>query len=70
MRASTLDRVVSAYAEAVANGDLEAAEGWIVTASYVADREAYRARAPKIGRTWVSAMIASFRSPVAGRPTR
>ncbi|MEO8477654.1 MAG: hypothetical protein ABI572_11485 [Actinomycetota bacterium] len=46
-RASTLDRVATAYAEAVAAGDLEAAEGWFATARYVADREAERERAPR-----------------------
>jgi hypothetical protein len=41
-RASTLDRVATAYAEAVAAGDLDAAEGWFATARYVAEREADR----------------------------
>jgi hypothetical protein len=42
LRASTLDRIAKAYAEAVAAGDLDAAEGWFATARYVADREADR----------------------------
>jgi hypothetical protein len=42
LRASTLDRIVSAYAEAVATGDFESAEGWLVMASFVAEREAER----------------------------
>jgi hypothetical protein len=42
LRTSTLDRVAKAYAEAVAAGDLDAAEGWFATARYVAEREADR----------------------------
>jgi len=42
LRTSTLDRVATAYAEAVAAGDLDAAEGWFATARYVAEREADR----------------------------
>ena len=42
LRASTLDRIATAYAEAVASGDFESAEGWLATASFVAEREAER----------------------------
>jgi hypothetical protein len=50
LRASTLDRVATAYAEAVADGDLDAAEGWFATARYVAQREADRQGARSTGR--------------------
>ena len=42
LRASTLDRIATAYAEAIASGDFESAEGWLATASFVAEREAER----------------------------
>ena len=42
LRATTLDRIADALAQAVSRGDFEAAEGWIVAARYVADREADR----------------------------
>jgi hypothetical protein len=42
LRASTLDRIATAYAEAVASGDFESAEGWLAAASFVAEREAER----------------------------
>ena len=42
LRTPTLDLVATAYAEAVATGDLDAAEGWFATARYVAEREADR----------------------------
>jgi hypothetical protein len=51
LRPTTLDRIATAYAEAVAAGDLDAAEGWFATARYVADREADRrsfGRAPRV----------------------
>ena len=51
LRASTLDRVAKAYAESVAAGDLEAAEGWFATARYVAQREADRKSARRVTRT-------------------
>jgi hypothetical protein len=41
-RASTADRIEAAFAAAVALGDYGAAEGWIATARYVADRDAHR----------------------------
>jgi hypothetical protein len=46
LRASTLDRIAAAYAEAVAIGDFESAEGWLATASFVAEREAERTAKP------------------------
>lgn len=42
LRTPTLDLVATAYAEAVAIGDLDAAEGWFATARYVAERDADR----------------------------
>lgn len=39
LRPSTLDRVAGAFAEAVAAGDFEAAEGWLATARYVERRQ-------------------------------
>lgn len=42
LRTPTLDRIAQAFADAVAEGDDEAAEGWIATALYVADRETDR----------------------------
>jgi hypothetical protein len=69
-RASTLDRIGIAYAEAVASGDLESAEGWLATAAFVAEREARRDRRPRVGITG-----RSFRrservraEPIANRP--
>jgi uncharacterized protein YbjT (DUF2867 family) len=51
LRPSTLDRIADAFAEAIARGDFAAAEGWVVAARYVADREALRAPAARrIGR--------------------
>ena len=41
-RVSTLDRIAVAYAEAVAIGDFDAAEGWLATAAFVVDREGAR----------------------------
>jgi hypothetical protein len=38
LRRSTLDRIATAYAEAVATGDFESAEGWLATATFVDDR--------------------------------
>ena len=40
LRASTGDRIEAAFAAAVASGDYAAAEGWLATARYVADRDA------------------------------
>lgn len=42
LRISTLDRIAGSFADAVAVGDFEAAEGWLATARYVARREADR----------------------------
>ena len=42
LRRSTLDRIATAYAEAVAAGDFDAAEGWIATAAFAADRQGDR----------------------------
>jgi hypothetical protein len=39
LRTSTLDRITTAYAEAVAAGDFDAAEGWIRTAVFVEGRQ-------------------------------
>jgi hypothetical protein len=50
-RASTLDRIGIAYAEAVASGDLESAEGWLATAAFVAERESRTDRRPRSGIT-------------------
>lgn len=61
LRASTLDRVATAYAEAVATGDLDAAEGWFATARYVADREAGRKEARRAARPIVRSLRASLR---------
>jgi hypothetical protein len=48
LRASTLDLIEKAFAEAVASGDYEAAEGWLTTARYVAEREVARRRTSPI----------------------
>ncbi len=34
----TLDKIVAAFAEAVASGDFEKAEGWLAVASFARDR--------------------------------
>jgi hypothetical protein len=39
LRPSTLDRIAGSFAEAVAAGDYEAAEGWLATARYVERRQ-------------------------------
>jgi hypothetical protein len=39
LRTSTLDRIAGSFADAVAAGDFEAAEGWMATARYVERRE-------------------------------
>ena len=39
LRKTTLDRIAGAYAEAIAVGDYESAEGWLATAAFVADRQ-------------------------------
>jgi hypothetical protein len=61
LRKSTLDRVATAYAEAVAMGDFDSAEGWLATAAFVADREGNRldrrgARSRRGSSTWTGAM--------------
>ncbi len=63
LRKSTLDRVASAYADAVAMGDFESAEGWLATAAFVADREGNRldrrgARSRRGTTPWAGAMSA------------
>jgi hypothetical protein len=40
----TLDRIAGSFADAVAAGDFEAAEGWLATARYAERREADRLR--------------------------
>lgn len=45
-RRTTLDRIATAYADAVAIGDFEAAEGWLATASFVAARQEDGHRGP------------------------
>jgi hypothetical protein len=42
LRNTTLGRIEQAFAAAVAAGDYEAAEGWLATALFVADRQADR----------------------------
>ena len=42
---STLDRIAGSFADAIAAGDFEAAEGWLATARYVERRESDRLRA-------------------------
>jgi len=42
LRISTLDRIAGSFADAVAAGDFEAAEGWLATARYVERRETDR----------------------------
>jgi hypothetical protein len=49
-RNTTLDRIERAFAEAVAAGDHEAAEGWVATALFVADRQADRRPERKVAR--------------------
>ncbi len=39
---STPERLEVAFAEAVASGDIEAAQGWLATARYVHERDAER----------------------------
>ena len=46
LRATTLDRIADAFAQAVSHEDFDAAEGWLVMARYVAEREADRAHRP------------------------
>jgi hypothetical protein len=50
LRPSTLDRIAVSFADAVAAGDYEAAEGWITTARYVERRQADRGAVPAGGR--------------------
>jgi hypothetical protein len=40
LRTSTLDRIAGSFADAIASGDFEAAEGWMATARYVERRQA------------------------------
>jgi hypothetical protein len=54
LRPSTLDRIAVSFADAVASGDYEAAEGWITTARYVERREADRRVVPAAGRVGLS----------------
>ena len=42
LRTSTMDRIEASFADAVASGDFEAAEGWMATARYVEWRNADR----------------------------
>lgn len=42
LRASTTDRIEKAFAQAIEAGDFEAAQGWLTTARYVAEREDLR----------------------------
>lgn len=39
LRPSTLDRIAGSFAEAIASGDFDAAEGWMATARYVERRK-------------------------------
>lgn len=54
LRRSTLDRIATAYADAVAIGDFESAEGWLATASFVQDRQNDRIRHGVFGRRAMS----------------
>lgn len=54
LRPSTLDRIASSFADAVASGDYEAAEGWMATARYVERRKADRRAVPAGGRVRLS----------------
>jgi hypothetical protein len=45
-RTSTLDLIAKEYAEAMASGEFERAEGWFATARLAASREADRSQAP------------------------
>jgi hypothetical protein len=47
LRNTTLERIEQAFAEAVAAGDHEAAEGWIATAVFVSARQTDRRPARK-----------------------
>jgi hypothetical protein len=51
LRTSTLDLLAREYAEAVADGDFERAEGWLATAAFVADREVDRTLSQRRRRT-------------------
>jgi hypothetical protein len=46
LRPSTLDRIAGSFADAIASGDFEAAEGWLATARYVERRKADKRRVP------------------------
>jgi hypothetical protein len=59
LRPSTLDRIAGSFADAVAVGDFEAAEGWLATARYVARREADRR--PTAADRWRRTRRPSFR---------
>ena len=45
-RSSTLDLLAAEFAAAVAEGDMDKAEGWLATATLVAARQAEVAPAP------------------------
>ncbi len=60
LRPSTLDRIAGSFADAVAAGDFEAAEGWLATARYVERRESDRRRSPD--RTHRAARRLPFRT--------
>jgi hypothetical protein len=51
LRTSTLDLLAREYAQAVADGDFERAEGWLATAALVANREVDRGMPPGRRRT-------------------
>lgn len=63
LRKSTLDRVATAYADAVAMGDFESAEGWLATAAFVADREGNR---PDRLRSFARRGTAAWTGSIAG----
>jgi hypothetical protein len=44
LRTSTPDRIAEAFADAVAAGEHEAAEGWLAVAAYVQGRDGRRPR--------------------------
>ena len=59
LRPSTLDRVAGSFAEAVAAGDFEAAEGWLATARYVERRREELRGAPAQSRLRLSRLRAT-----------
>jgi hypothetical protein len=60
IRTPTLDLIARAFAEAVARGDVESAEGWLATARYASTRET-----PARPRRWTERV---FGPPPAERP--